>query len=232
MELSTALMEMMNNYVTWMLVHLTVIVWDIVHNVATKRFNTYIPYITTENMNFLSLGFPSMQIPNLQNISLQPHLLILDMSNSVIMDVCLTLSEAFGLYHSIMVLWLQFNNITYVSNRCFFRLIELAILELHGDPVKSLLDGAFQDIPLLYLTIGHTKLSTISGHWLQHPNILQGIDIRELRLQVIGDHLLRKFHNLNYVNDYRLCYVLANMNMCSSKKRTKTFVRWFCLRGR
>ena len=117
------LMEIMNNYVTWKLVHLTVIVWDIVHNVATKRFNTYIPYITTENMNFLSLRFPSMQIPNLQNISLQSHLLILDMSNSVIMDVCLKLSEAFGLYHSIMVLRLQFNNITYVSNRCFFGLL-------------------------------------------------------------------------------------------------------------
>ena len=187
----------------------------------------YIPYIETANMKFLSLGYPSMHKPNLQNISAQSNLLILDMSNSVVMDVCPTLSEDFKLYHSIIVLRLQYNYITHVSNRCFVRLLVLTTLELHGNPLKSLSDGAFENIPLLYMSIGQSTLSALSENWLKDLNILQGIDIHGLRLQYISGSSLHTLYNLNYVNsdDYRLCCMMLNTNMCSSKKHTENSCR-------
>ena len=80
----------------------------------------FVPRIETPNMEFLSFGYPSMQIPNLHNITLQSQLLILDKSNSVIIHKCDTFSGNAKFYQSIIILRLQFNNITSVSSRCFF----------------------------------------------------------------------------------------------------------------
>ena len=175
-----------------------------------------IPYIRMPNLKLLSIRFPSMFIPNLSNLTTQSRLLILDMSNCDITDMCHTFTTYSKFYDSLMILELQFNEITYISPKCFSRLKSLIVLELRGNPLNYISDDSFQHSPLLWLTISYTNMYELSDPWLQDLEALMGIDLRGLQIKSINLSPLRQLAGIEEIisEDIRLCCLFTEKRLC------------------
>ena len=180
-----------------------------------------IPDIQMSNLKLLSLRYPSMFIPNLRNLTAQSRLLILDMSNCDITNICPTFTTYHTSFDSLMMLELQFNDITYISPNCFSRLTSLTVLELRGNPLYYISDDSFKNTPLAWLTISYTNVFEISGQWLQNLEALVGVDLRGLQLKYINLDPLRHLHGVEEIisDDIRLCCVLTDKGTCKSADR-------------
>ena len=183
-----------------------------------SKTRSSIPYIRMPNMKILSIRFPSMFIPNLRNLTTQSRLIVLDMSNCDITDICHTFTIYSKFYDSLMILELKFNEITYISSKCFSRLTSLIVLELRGNPISDISDDSFQHSPLLWLSISYTNIYRLSDQWLQDLEVLKGINLRGLQIKSIN---LRPLHHLAGVEeiiseDIRLCCLFAEKRICKS----------------
>ena len=175
-----------------------------------------ISYILMPNLKVLSIRFPSMFIPNLRNLTSHSRLLILDMSNCGITNICRTFTTYHEFCDSLRILELQFNHITYISSNCFSRFTSLVVLNLRGNPLIYISDDSFKKSPLLWLTISYTNIYEISGHWLQDLGDLIGIDFRGLQIKSFNLSPLRHLAGVEEIisEDIRLCCLLTEKRFC------------------
>ena len=183
-----------------------------------SKTSSFIPYIPIPILKSISIRFPSMLIPNLTNLTKQSELLILDMSNCDITNICHTFREYRTFYDSLMILELQFNNITLISPNCFSQLTSLIVLKLQGNPLNYIFDDAFKKAPLLWLFISYTDMHEISGQWILDLEDLVGIDLRGLQIKSINLSPLRHLTGVEEIvsEDIRLCCLLTKKGMCKT----------------
>ena len=188
-----------------------------------------IPYILMPNLKVLSIRFPSMFIPNLRNLTSHSRLLILDMADCDITNICLTFTTYHEFCDSLRILELQFNHITYISSNCFSRFTSLVVLNLRGNPLIYISDDSFKKSPLLWLTISYTNMYEISGHWLQDLGDLMGIDFRGLQIKSFNLSPLRHLAGIEEIisEDIRLCCLLADKRIC--KTMDNKLLRCLCI---
>ena len=114
----------------------------------------YIPPFGNDHLKYLSLGFPQMFVPELTNLSSQSSLLVLDMSNSVVMDICTPFRESCKLYDTLTYLLLQNNRLRQLVSGCFKYLPSLKTLRLEGNPLLFWSHDIFKSTKLSVLNIG------------------------------------------------------------------------------
>ena len=177
-----------------------------------------IPHIRLPDVKLLSIRFSFMFIPNFRNLTTQSQLLILDMSNCSITNICHAFRPYRKFYDSLMILELQFNYIKYVSPSCFSRLTSLIILNLRDNPLMYISDDSFRKAPLLWLTISYTNIYEISGQWLQDLEALMGIDLRGLQIKSLDLNPLRHLAGVEEIisDDIRLCCLLTDKGICKT----------------
>ena len=178
--------------------------------------SSFIPHVPTRNLKLLSFIFPSMFIPNLSNLTSISRLLILDMSNCDITNICRTFTAYSKFYDSLKILDLQFNDITYISPKCFSQLTSLIVLNLRGNSLMSISDDSFQKAPLRWLIISYTNMYEMSGQWLQHLGDIMGIDLRGVQIKSFNLSPLRHLAGVEEImsEDIRLCCLLTDKGMC------------------
>ena len=83
---------------------------------------SYIPEIKFQEIIYLSMGSNYTRFPQFANLSSLSKLVILDLSNSVIGNICPALQDDYAFHHSLHLLYLQNNYMNYLSPSCFTKL--------------------------------------------------------------------------------------------------------------
>ena len=185
-----------------------------------KRW-TYIPAFPFKDITYLSLGSNYTYFPLFGNLSSLLRLVILDLSRSVIIDICPAFQKQYTFYKKLQTLYLQHNNINYLYAICFTKLLSLILINLQGNPLFSIASDAFRDISLNFFILRDTQLSAVSGQWLRSVYDLKALDTRGVKLSHPSQtdvDILNELHTV-YTDDTRLCCVLQNIRRCHDYRR-------------
>ena len=190
------------------------------HSAVCRRENLrYIPVMLTENLIYLSIGLTLMDVPFFSNFTYLTELVILDLSESSIVDICSAFQDHYAFYKTLLVLDLKYNNIHYLTSNCFGELESLVSLNLRDNPLENIADDAFQDVTLHLLTISYTKMHTLSRYWLQGFSKIRTLDIRGVFLNDISTSSKKVLDTLDsiFTNDERLYCILHHSNFDNIK---------------
>ena len=174
----------------------------------------YIPIFATTKMKYLSLEYRDMFAPDFSNLTAVLELLVLDMARSGIKDICLSFQTYFPFYGSLMVLFLQYNQITQVASWCFRHIDSLVVIQLQGNHLKQISDSSFRGLSLEFLGIGDIVLSGISDEAFSRLRGLQWLDMVGVHLDYVSTRLSRALSNADTIKtgDARLCCVVYDVN--------------------
>ena len=186
-----------------------------------KRF-TYIPEFRFYDIKHLSVGSNYTFFPTFANLSLLSTLVTLDLSRSIIFNICPAFQTDYNFYRSLHVLYLQHNNIEYLSPACFAKLLTILVISLQGNPLISIADDAFRGVALYVLIIRNTRLTSLSNQWISR---IEGLKILDKRGVKVTDFRKTTAYSLTrlemvYTDDVRLCCVLNNVHGCHDDTRS------------
>ena len=172
----------------------------------------YIPTIQTENMKYLSLQYRYMLTPDFSNLTFLSELIILDLAHAGIRDICLAFQTYLRFYDTLVVLYLQYNDIMVISSECFKHLNALAVLHLQGNHLSLISDSAFSGLFLNFLMLGRIALSNISEEAFFGVHGLGWVDMAQVQLDYASNGLLRALSQVHTIStqDDRLCCVVDN----------------------
>ena len=181
---------------------------------------TYIPEINFRDVIYFSVVSGYIHSPSYSNLSSLLGLTILDLSGSNIVDICQGFQTDYNFYDSLHALYLQRNNINYLSAFCFTKLLSLLVINLENNPLADIADDAFKDISLNILTIGNTLLSSITGKWVDGFRSLKTLVTRRVKLSHFSHAAVDSLNELATIDgdDPKLCCILRNLNVCHDKK--------------
>ena len=151
---------------------------------------------------------------NFGNITSVLEYLILAMALSGIKEFGLSFQIYSPFYVSLVVLFLQYNQIKQVASCCFRHLDALAVIQLQGNHWKQISDSSFRDLYLEFLGIGDTVLSGISDEafsrlcWWQWLNMI-GVC---LDYGIIGLSRALSHANTTKTYDARLCCIVYGVH--------------------
>ena len=188
-----------------------------------ERFS-YIPKVPFRDIKYLSVGWNNTNITTFANLSLLSTLIILDLSRSTLFSICPAFQTDHNFYKSLLVLYLEHNNISYLSSTCFTMLLSILVISLQGNPLTSIADDAFRGGTLSVLVIRNTCLRSLSNEWINGFHGLKILDIRGVELVDLPKTTTNRFYKLDMINtdDVRLCCVLKNVHGCYEDMRTRT----------
>ena len=184
----------------------------------------YTPIFLTAKMRYISLGHKYMINPDFSNLTFITELLILDLAGSGISGICGSFQYVFPFYDSLFALYLQDNVITYLASGCFHHLSSLSVLELHGNPLKQISDGAFQKLYLQVLVIRNTSLSVLSDNIFGGMRRLRLFDMEGIHLEYADKGLSEALISADgiYADDTRLCCIVHNVKNCQNGNKIST----------
>ena len=177
---------------------------------------TYIPEFAFHDITYLSVGSNNSYLPTFANLSSLSRLMILNLSSSMIINICHGFQEVYMFYASLQIMYLMHNYIDYLSPTCFSKLRSLIMINLQGNPLVSISESAFKDISLRVLVLRNTLLSFVSGLWVDGFNTLETLDIRGVNLNYLKHSVVNSLTELEtiYSDDPRLCCILRNIKVC------------------
>ena len=189
--------------------------------VCRDKLSSYMPTLPFKDITYLSWGSNHTHFPTFVNLSLF-RLVILDLSKSVIINICPAFRKQHTFYETLQALYLQFNNINHLSPNCFAKLLSLLVISLEGNPLVNIADDAFRDISLNVLILRKTQLTSLSGHWVQSFYNLHALDTRDVKLSHLSQTAVNSLNELEivYTNDIKLCCILQNIHRCHDYKKS------------
>ena len=184
--------------------------------ICRDKIVTNIPIMGTDHIKYLSIGYDMMYVPDFTNLMSQSRLIILNMSYSVIEDVCPSFKLVCQFYHKLLILLLNHNKITRVTSVCFSRLSSLFILNLENNPLSLISRGTFQGLPLGLLNVQDTRIYEISAEWLVDLKHIRILNIRNLYIKSIHEDAIDILNNINFINtvDARVCCFMSRSKAC------------------
>ena len=176
----------------------------------------YIPEIPFQDVIYLSVGLNYEFELTFTNLSSLSRLIILDLSSSMISNICPALQDNYRFYESLHALYLQMNDIKYLSSFCFDKLSSLHVINLQGNHLITIATDAFKGISLDVLILKDTLLSPLSGHWIDGFYSLKTLNKRGVKLNYWSQTVINGLAKLERVNtdDARLCCILHNIKGC------------------
>ena len=84
---------------------------------------SYIPEFKFQEIIYFSMGSNYSRFPQFANLSSLSKLVILDLSSSMVVNICPILQEDYAFRHSLHLLYLQNNYINYLAPFCFATVI-------------------------------------------------------------------------------------------------------------
>ena len=189
---------------------------------------TYIPEVPFQDVRYLSVGLKSEFDLTFANLSSLSKLIILDLSNSIIYNICSALQENYRFYEWLHVLDLKMNFIKYLSSFCFNKLSSLSVINLQGNHLINIANDAFKGLSLNVLILKDNLLSSPSDHWVDGFYYLKTLDKRGVKLNYWSQAVISGLEKIEtiYTDDARLCCILHNIKGCYNT--TKKCVK--CLR--
>ena len=182
---------------------------------------SYIPMFHFYDIKYLSMRLNYTYFSTFSNLSVLSTLIILDLSRSIIFNICQAFQIDYIFYRSLHALYLEHNNINYLSHTCFTKLSSILVISLHGNPLISIADDAFRGVSLSVLIICNTGIISLSNQWINGLYSLKLFDIRGVELvdlQGKAVSSLSKFEMI-YTHDIRFCCVLKNVHGCHEDTR-------------
>ena len=180
-----------------------------------ERF-TYTPKVPYQDVIYLSIVSVHTYSPTYSNLSSLSELVILDLSGSRIIIICKGFQKDYTLYGSLHGLYLERNDINYLSPFCFTKLRSLLVMNIQENPLVDIADDAFKDISLKVLVIKDTLLSSITGHWIDGFYSLNALDKRGVKLNRFSQAAGKSLIELEsvFADDPKLCCILRNVKLC------------------
>ena len=188
--------------------------------VCRDKRSPYMPALPFVHITYLSWGSNHTHIPSFANLSSLFRLVILDLSRSVIINICPAFRKQHTFYRTLQALYLQYNNITHISSNCFTKLLSLLVINLQGNPVFNIANDAFRDVSLNVLVLRNTDLSSLSGKWVHRFYHLKALDARGVKLLYLSQTDAKILNELEivYTDDIKLCCILQNIHRCYGYK--------------
>ena len=188
-----------------------------------------IPKFPFQDMIYLSVGWNFEFVLSFANLSSLSRLIILDLSNSMLFDICSSLLDDYLFYDWLHALYLQNNRIRYITSHCFSKLPSLLIINLRGNDIINIANDAFSAISLYELILNNALVSPLSGRWIGGFHSLKTLNIRGVKLNYQSQTAVNSLEALEtiYTDDARICCILKNVNGCQDP--TKTHVECFQL---
>ena len=182
---------------------------------------SYIPDFEFQEIIYLSLGLQYTRFPQFANLSSLSKLVILDLSDSMVVNICPALQEDYAFHNSLHLLYLQNNYMNYLSSSCFAKLLSLLVINLHGNPLADIAEDAFMDISLNVLILSNSLLTSLSGQLIRGLKCLKTIDIRGVYLDYRSLSSVDSFSELDtvYSDDASLCCFLKSNNVCHDQAK-------------
>ena len=182
---------------------------------------SYIPKFPFQEIMYLSMGSNYTRFPQFANLSSLSKLVILDLSSSMVVNICPALQEDYAFSHSLHLLYLQNNYMNYLSPSCFTKLLSLLVLNLHGNPLADIAEDAFMDISFNVLILSNSLLTLLSGQLIRGLKCLKTIDIRGVYLDYRSLSAVDSFSELEtvYSDDASLCCFLKSNNVCHDQAK-------------
>ena len=188
---------------------------------------TYIPEIPFQDVIYLSVGLNDEFGLTFANLSSLSRLIILDLSSSIIANICPALQENYRFYKTLNALYLQMNDMKYLSSFCFSRLPSLHVINLQGSHLINIANDAFKGVSLNVLILNNAVLSSPSGHWIDGFSVLKTLDKRGATFDYWSQTVVNGLEKIEtiYTDDARLCCILHNIKDCHGpmQKRVKCF---------
>ena len=186
---------------------------------------SYMPAFPFQEIIYLSIGSNFTRVPKFSNLSSLSKLVILDLSSSMVINICPALQEDYTFYLSLRLLYLEHNYMNYLSSSCFTKLLSLLVINLHGNPLVDIADDAFKDISLNILILSNSLLSSFSGQLIRGFKSLETLDKRGVELNYWNQSVVDSLNELEivYTDDTRICCFLKNAKGCQDgvKKNMK-----------
>ena len=188
--------------------------------VCRDKRSTYIPAFSIQDITYLSWGSNYVYFPTFANFSSIFRLVILDLSGSIIINICSAFHEEYIFYETLQALYLQNNYINHLSDKCFAKLLSLLVINLQGNPLVNIANDAFRDISLNILILRNIHLSSLSGQWVQSFYNLKALDIRGVIFSYLSQTDANSLNEMEtvYTDDTKLCCILQNTRRCHDVK--------------
>ena len=188
----------------------------------------YMPQVPFQDMVYLSVWLNEEFDITFANLSSLSKLIILDLSSANITNICPAFQVNYAFYISLYALYLQMNDIEYISPLCFSKLSSLLVLDLQGNHLIHIANDAFKGTSLNVLILKDSAiLSSLSGHWIDGFHRLEYLDIRGVKLNYWSQNVLNGLRKIEtiHTDDTRLCCILHNIKGCRDpkKKHVKCF---------
>ena len=182
---------------------------------------SYIPTFPFQEIMYLSMGSNYTRFPQFANLSSLSKLVILDLSSSMVVNICPALQEDYAFSHSLHLLYLQNNYMNYLSPSCFTKLLSLLVINLHGNPLADIAEDAFMDTSLNVLILSNSLLTSLSGHLIRGLKCLKTIDIRGVYLDYRSLSVVDSLSALEtvYSDDASLCCFLKSNSGCHDRAK-------------
>ena len=177
---------------------------------------TYIPGVPFHDVIYISVVSGYIYSPTYSNFSSLLRLVILDLSGSIIINICDGFQKDYTFHGSLHALYLKRNYINYLSPFCFTKLRSLLVIDLQENPLVDIADDAFDDISLSVLVIRDTLVSSMTGQWIDGFYRLKTLDTRGVKLNQFSDAAVKSLNELEtvYTDDPKLCCILRNVGIC------------------
>ena len=181
----------------------------------------YTPLVLTERITYLSYGFHDMHTPNFYNLTFMRGLIIMDLSKTSIVDICTAFKSILDFYDVLLVLYLQHNNIEYISTACFSLLLSLRVLDLHDNQLIHIAGGAFRQAPIHYLTIASESNASFPAKWLLGLTKLKVLNIKGIYLSHVSQSTYKVLYSIEYLvaTDDRLKCMASNVHHLRDKDK-------------
>ena len=176
---------------------------------------TNIPLMGTDHIKYLSLGYDIMYVPDFTNLTSQSRMIMLNMSHSVIEDICPSFKLACEFYNTLLILLINHNSIARLSSVCFDSLTSLSLLNLENNPLSLIAKGAFRGVPLGVLNMQGTRINAIS-EWASDLKRLRILNIRTLKIKSIHEEVTDILNNVDVILtfDARICCLMSRSKTC------------------
>ena len=178
--------------------------------------------ILFQDMIYLSVGGDYEFVLSFANFFSLSRLIILDMSNSMLLDICPSLLEDYVFYDWLHALYLQNTRIKYITSHCFSKLPSLLIINFRGNNIIHIANDAFSAISLYVLILSNALTFPLSGRWINSFHRLNTLNIRGVKLNYQSRAAVNSFEALKtvYTDDARICCILQNIKGCHEPMKT------------
>ena len=190
---------------------------------------TYMPEVPFQELTYLSVRLNNKFDLIFSNLSSLSRLIILDLSSSTIANICPMLQQNYQFYKTIHALYLQRNDMEYISSFCFSKLSSLIAINLKGNHLIDIANDAFKGMSLDVLILENAFLSSLSDQWIGGFYCLNTLDKRGMALNYWSQTVVNSLEKIEtvFTDDARLCCILANIKGCHDP--TMKYVKCFRL---